>query len=206
MQKRKTNILLSALVGILVLSAKATAQDPYWIARHKEDDKEWATRTGLKPETVRKLRLAIGVTDDDEAIIDEIDMKGLRARNHIFLADAGGNGHCLGLYVLARHRASFVKVWSAVDKGFCRQSPGNPHAYVTADGKIKVKIDIEDDKLMLANKETLYVTYAWNGKTYKYRGDKKVRNRNPDRLIIVPDSSLNKRTARGKAVAQATKM
>jgi hypothetical protein len=124
---------------------------------------------------------------EKEAYVDKLDVEGLSARNQIFLVTAAGNGHCLGLYVFVKQGvSSFTKVWSPEETpkggGFCRGSPNNPQAYVTRGGKIQVEIDYADFQRLLANKETEYFTYAWNGKAYRLVSHRRLRNPRPEKL------------------------
>jgi hypothetical protein len=181
------------LIGPSILTEHVNAQGQDWVARHTEEDRVWAQRAGLTPEIVRKLRLRADVPDEEETYIDSLDAKGLRARNQIFLVTAAGNGHCLELFVFARRGSSVRKVWSVSEMpggaGFCRASPRNPEAFVTRDGRIRVKIDYANYEALLANVETEYFTYAWNGRTYKLVSHRKVRNRNPERMSVVPGAA-----------------
>ena len=190
---RKRRCLVKALIfyGMFLLcESRVDAQLQGWAARLQEDDQTWAHRSGLSVTQVRRLRLVAGVTNDNNAFIDHLDVRGLRARNHILLVTAAGNGHCLELSVFQRRGSSFRRLWSVSGMqdgaGFCRGSPRNPEAYVTRDARIRVKIDYADYEALLANVETEYFTYVWNGRTYRLVSRRRVRNRNPARLNIVP--------------------
>jgi hypothetical protein len=88
----------------------------------------------------------------------------------VLFVTAGGNGHCLELYIFARGRTSqLLPIWSREGMpggaGFCRASPKNPLAYVTGNKNIVVKIpwfDYERD----IEKPPEYFRYIWNGRTY----------------------------------------
>jgi hypothetical protein len=107
------------------------------------------------------------------AYIDNLDTETLRARDHILLITASGNGHCLQLTVFARERDDFRLVWSVTGTpsgaGFCRESPINPQAYATPDGKLVVKVPVFDYSKGAA-KATDFYTYIWNGKAYEFAG------------------------------------
>jgi hypothetical protein len=144
-----------------------------WGARHQEEDRVWASRTGLMPEQVRELRLMADAPDDMNAYIDNLDTETLRARNHILLVTASGNGHCLQLAVFEREGDDFELIWSVTGTpdgaGFCRESPNNPEAYATPDGKLVVKVPVFDYSKGAA-KATDFYTYIWNGKAYEFAG------------------------------------
>jgi hypothetical protein len=186
-------LILCGTFLVCASSVDAQPQPQGWAARLEEDDRTWARRSGLSVTEVRRLRLVAGVTNDNNAYIDHLDVRGLRARNHILLVTAAGNGHCLELYVFRRRGSSFQRLWSVSGMpegaGFCRGSPRNPEAYVTRDAKIRVKIDYADYEALLANVETEYFTYVWNGRTYRLASRRRVRNRNPTPLNVVPSRS-----------------
>lgn len=162
-------VLLSALLILCGYAAdRAAAQD--FAARHRQEDAAWAQKSGLSPATVRKLRLIAGVTDDTAERIVNLDASSFRARRHILLVSAGGNGHCLDLHVIARRRNSYRVVWSASEMptgaGFCRESPENPEAYAADGSRVEIKIPVYDYERN-APEATRLLTYRWNGKTYK---------------------------------------
>lgn len=153
--------------------AVTPAQD--WVARHQEEDRVWADRTGLIPEQVRQLRLMADVPDDEAAYIVNLDTENLKTRNHILLVTAGGNGHCLELVVLERKGDGFQRMWSVAGTpggaGFCRESPTNPEAYATTNGEIVIKIPVFDYNKGTGKATDLY-TYVWNGKSYEFTASK----------------------------------
>ena len=138
-----------------------------------DDDRTWAIKSGLTPQEIRKLRRLVGVENEADGYIDNLDSKTFKTRNHILVVTAGGNGHCLDLYVFTRIGTDFRKAWAAEEKGYCRESPKNPEGYATRDGKIVVKIPVYDSTRQV-ERATGFYTYAWNGRTYKYVGKKTV--------------------------------
>jgi len=164
----------AVLAGLLFCSSSISATRPFAqlptpIAG--EDDRKWALRSGLQPEEIRKLRKLTGVEDPADGYIDNLDSHSFRSRNHIFVATAGGNGHCLDLYVFARRGGGFQKVWAVEEKGYCRESPKNPESHATSGGKIIVKIPVYNYQKQV-DRGTVFYTYAWNGRTYNYVGKK----------------------------------
>src|SRR6476620_4085885 len=94
------------------LSARGQS-DFDWKAFHRANDQEWARRTGLSPEEIRKLRLAAGIADDEpENRLDKIDAKTLRHGGILFVT-ASGSGHCLHVSVYLHHGRGFNEIWSA---------------------------------------------------------------------------------------------
>jgi hypothetical protein len=157
------------------IDAVAQYQEQDWAARHAKEDREWARKTGLSAAEVRDLRLLADVPDDSDTLIDNLIVKGLRARNHILLVTTSGNGHCLDLFVFLRKGNEFERVWAEGEMpdggGFCRASPYNPVAYVTRRGKIVVKVPVYDYSKGKP-KAPYYYAFVWNGKTYKSVGGK----------------------------------
>ena len=143
------------------------------IVRHNEADRLWAARTNLKPEQIRNLRLMSEVFDDEEEYIDNLDTRNLKKLNHVLLVTASGNGHCLKLIVFERHEEAFRYIWStdetASGAGFCRESPRNPEAFATTDGRIVVRIPVFDYNKNTAKSTDIH-TYVWTGKTYEQLG------------------------------------
>jgi hypothetical protein len=143
------------------------------VARHHDEDRLWADRTNLTPEQVRYLRLMSDVPDDEEAYIDNLDTENLKKLNHVLLVTASGNGHCLELTVFERERDEFQRVWSTdgtpSGAGFCRESPRDPEAFASTDGRIVVKIPIFDYNKR-TDKSTDIYTYVWTGKKYDFLG------------------------------------
>lgn len=143
------------------------------VARHREEDRLWADRTNLTPEQVRHLRLMSDVPDDEEAYIDNLDTQNLKKLSHVLLVTASGNGHCLELIVFKRERDEFQHLWSTDETpngaGFCRESPRNPEAFASADGKIVVRVPVFDYNKGNTKSADIYI-YAWNGKTYDFIG------------------------------------
>lgn len=143
------------------------------VGRHLEEDRVWAGRTDLTPEQVRHLRLMSDVSDDEAAYIDNLDTQNLKKLNHVLLVTASGNGHCLELTVFVRKGDDFQRVWSTEETpsgaGFCRESPKNPEAFASADGRIVVNVPVFDYNKGTTKSADIYV-YAWNGKTYDFIG------------------------------------
>lgn len=147
-----------------------------WVARHQEEDRSWVARTGLTPEQVHKLRLMADVPDDEAASVVNLDTENLRTRDQVLLVTASGNGHCLELVVFNREGDDFRRNWSVAEMpsgaGFCRDSPVDPEAYATNDGKLIVKIPAFDYNKGVSKAAKLY-TYEWNGKTYEFVGTRR---------------------------------
>ena len=141
-----------------------------------DSDRTWALKSGLTLEEIHRLRKLVGVENEADGYIDSIDSKTFKSRHHILVVTAGGNGHCLDLYVFAHRGAEFRRAWAAEEKGYCRESPKNPESFATADGKIVVKIPVYDYNRQ-ANRAVDFYTYTWNGRTYKYVGKKTVNKR-----------------------------
>jgi hypothetical protein len=113
------------------------------------------------------MRVLAGIDDESNEHVDLLDAKSLAQRNQVFLVTAGGNGHCLGLFVFEKHAPHDI-VWST-DKlsegaGICRESPINPKAFVSA-GRIVVHVPVFDYKRNVSKRSNAYV-FEWNGKTY----------------------------------------
>jgi hypothetical protein len=147
--------------------------DEGWIARHQKEDRLWASRTGLTPEQVRELRLMADVPDDEAVYIDNLDTKTIQARNQVLMVTVGGNGHCLELVIFNREGDNFQRIWSVAETpsggGLCRESPIDPEAYATSDGRLLVKIPIFDWSKGATAGADIY-TYSWNGKDYEFAG------------------------------------
>jgi len=173
--------MLHGLHTTPALSVSAQYQEQDYVARHLKEDREWSRKTGLSAEAVRSLRLLADVPDDSDTLIDHIDARNLRARNQVLLVTTSGNGHCLDLYVFARRGKRHKLIWSATEmpsgSGYCRQSSHNPEAYVAGNGNIVVKIPAFDYKKLKPEPTDLYF-YVWNGRTYKFAGNRAVSARN----------------------------
>lgn len=145
----------------------------YWVDRHRIEDAVWARRTGLRQAEIRELRLGAGVADELADVIDLIDARSFRDRGHILVVTAGGNGHCLGLFVFRTEAGSLRQVWSAEGTpggaGFCRESPVNPSASISRGGKIAVRIPVYDYKAAREVGSRHYV-YKWDGVAYRFVG------------------------------------
>src|SRR5260370_31189730 len=88
----------------------------------RNDEARWARQLSLKQSYVRKIVEAAGCSQDDEVRIENLDVRHLRARKHILLVTAAGNGHCLTLSVVASKKESMEKIWEASELGgggFC---------------------------------------------------------------------------------------
>ncbi|HEV8482246.1 MAG TPA: hypothetical protein VGV87_01700 [Blastocatellia bacterium] len=149
----------SALIGCTVVIGILLA--PIHAVSNEDEDSKWARKSGLTQEEIRKLRKLTGVEGDRAAgYIDSIDTHSLSSHNQILLVTAGGNGHCLNLYVFARAAGGFRSIWAAEEKGYCRESPDSPEAYVTPSGRIVVKIPVYDNRKQLTKEQIFIPTHG----------------------------------------------
>jgi hypothetical protein len=157
-----------AFFAILFLSASSayTVQDPSK-SPDVQKDRIWAKKSGLPERMVRQMRVRAGVDDGSNEHIDLLDAKSLSHRKQVLLVTAGGNGHCLGLFVFQKH-APYDMVWFtdglSGGAGICRESPINPKAFVSA-GRIVIQVPVFDYKRNVSKGSNVYV-FEWNGKTY----------------------------------------
>jgi len=116
---------------------------------------------------VREMRMRAGVDDESNEHIDFVDAKSLAHRKQVLLVMAGGNGHCLGLFVFQNY-APYDLVWSTEEvsggAGMCRESPLNPKALVSA-GRVVVQIPVFDYQRNVSKGSNVY-RFEWNGQTY----------------------------------------
>ena len=70
---------LFAIVLFLVASQPVFAQNPStfdWVAFHRANDLAWSRKTGLSPQEIRNLRLAVDIPDDEPSNpLDAIDAR-----------------------------------------------------------------------------------------------------------------------------------
>jgi hypothetical protein len=137
----------------------------------KSDEARWAKRLGLKQSYVRKIVEAAGYSQDNQVRLEDLDVRHLRPRKHVFLVMTAGNGHCLTLIVIAQKTGFLQKVWEAAElpggAGFCHDGArtGNFTAHATEDGVIIVDVP-KDEEGHYVLEGTKRLVYKWNGKTY----------------------------------------
>src|SRR5437868_4871723 len=114
-------LFLASATGLFALEENAWSQ-----TSHQQDEKEWASKTGLNPVTVHQLwRLASHFANpaDDDSRIELLDIFGL-GHNQTLLVTSSGPKHCLSLTVFEKATA-YVKMWAedqAPDgMGLCQQ-------------------------------------------------------------------------------------
>ena len=160
-----------AFFAIFLVSASSayTVQDPSK-SLHVQEDQIWANKSGLPQRMVHQMRVRAGVDDESNEHVDFLDAKSLSHRKQVLLVTAGGNGHCLGLFVFQKH-APYDMVWSTEGlsggAGICRESPINPKAFISA-GRIVLQVPVFDYKRNVSKGPNVYV-FEWNGKTYVAR-------------------------------------
>ncbi len=164
-----------AVVLLLVASQPVCAQNPStfdWVAFHRADDLTWSRGTGLSPQEIRNLRLAVGIADDEPSNpLDAIDARTL-PHERILLVTAAGSGHCLDVNVLSRHGRGFQKLWSVGEmpdgSGFCHPSLCRyASAFATRKNQVEIVVPMHlAGAPMGVCDENMVVTYQGKGKTY----------------------------------------
>src|SRR5436853_4520770 len=99
-------LLLATATGLFAREENAWGQTP-----HQQDEKEWASETGLSPVTVHQLwRLASHFANpaDDDSRIELLDISGL-GHNQTLLVTWSGFEHCLSLTVFEK-TTGYVKI------------------------------------------------------------------------------------------------
>ena len=166
---------LFAIVLFLVAAQPVFAQSSStfdWVAFHRAEDLTWSRKTGLSPQEIRKLRLAVGIADDEPSnpLLD-IAAKTL-PNERIFLTTVSGNNHCLNVNVLNRHGKGFQKLWSAGampdGSGFCHPPLcRNVGALATSKNQVMIAVPVQLAGAPTgACDENVVLTYRGKGKTY----------------------------------------
>ena len=168
-------VALFAIVLFLLASQPVSAQNPStfdWVAFHRADDLIWSRKTGLSPQEVRDLRLAVGLADDEPSNpLDALDAETL-PHERIVLVTAAGSGHCLNVNVLNRHGRGFQKLWSAAEmpdgSGFCHPPAcRNASAFATRKNEVRIVAPVQLAGAPIgACDENTGLTYQGKGKTY----------------------------------------
>jgi hypothetical protein len=142
-----------------------------WTRFHQQNDRDWASRTGLSAGAVRQLRLGAGISDDEPSNpIDEIDATTLGHEQVLFVS-AAGSGHCLTVEVYVPHRKSFKNIWSTSEMpdgaGLCHPSLCRNPGVWAEKGQINVTVPAyADEQDTMCNKNVL-LTYRWKHKSYE---------------------------------------
>src|SRR5207253_10885532 len=101
-------LLLASAMGLFAQKENASSQ-----TRHQQDEREWASKTGLSPFTVHQLwRLASHFADtaDDDSRIELLDISAL-GNGQTLLVTSSGSERCLSLTVFEK-KTAYVKIWA----------------------------------------------------------------------------------------------
>ena len=144
-------------------------------------DPVWAKRSGLATTQITQLRRLSGIADDDHiSYLANIDAKSFRAHREILVATAEGSGHYLGIYLFAKSKSGFRKVWESGEElalGGFNLAEGSLSCVVSAHGTAEGEI-IAVDKCADG---TAVGIYKWSGKTFVYQGQHPLRESRPKR-------------------------
>jgi hypothetical protein len=176
---------------VLCVCCVSAAADERDAARawHRQEWVTWSNKTGLPIMTIERLwRTTMG--SDTQASFGEgiemVDAASLRSRNQLLFVTAGGNGHCLNLYVFGNSGNDGKPLWELSKLpnggGICReQLLPYPTAYARPTGDIVVQVPtgaawVKRERLgdYPASTALMVYTYRWNGVTYKLATAKKI--------------------------------
>jgi len=164
--------------GFLLASAMvlfAQTENVWGQTPQQQDEREWASKTGLSPFTVHQLwRLASHFADtaDDDSRIELLDISGL-GHDQTLLVTSSGSEHCVSLTVFQK-KTGYLKIWAenqeSDEMGLC-----NAGTHVSADnGKILVSMPSKGESAEVGRTEYTQYEYEWTGKTYRFTGTRKM--------------------------------
>jgi hypothetical protein len=159
-------------------------------AWHRQAWVTWSNKTGLPVKTIERLwRTTMGSDAQDRfgEGIEMVDAASLRSRHHLLFVTAGGNGHCLKLYVFGNSGNDDKPLWKLNELpdgsgGICHeQFSAYPTAYARPTGDIVVQVPTG---VAWVKRETMgdypistalaVYTYRWNGVTYKLAASERI--------------------------------
>lgn len=143
----------------------------------------WSNKTGLPVEAIERLwRTTMGPDEDPFFVdgIEAVDAASLRSRKQILFVTAGGNGHCLNLYVFGNSGNDSKPLWELSGLpndagGICHeQMLPYPTAYAEPTGDLVVQVPtaaawVRRERLgnYPVSTALMVYTYRWTGVTYK---------------------------------------
>jgi hypothetical protein len=170
-----------AVFGCSLLASGQTAPAGLsWVSFHQNNDRFWATRSGLPVEDVRRLRLAARIQDDQPSDpIELIDSRSL-GRGQVLLVTNTGDLHCLNVELYGRRwNNAFRKLWSVdatpTNKAFCRpRTCRKPSVSVVKKGEISVMLPRAVSPADIACDENEVLTYKWRKRSYELTADQTI--------------------------------
>jgi len=161
------------------------------LARNRQEWVAWSNRTGLPVETIGQLwwrAMGADAGEISDAGIEVVDAASLRDRRQVLFVVAGGNGHCLSLYVIGNGGSDKKPLWELSQLphnagGICHgKMMPYPTAFAGPNGEIVVQVPsgaawvkrgqpLGDYPVSTAMK---VYRYRWNGKTYRLTASERV--------------------------------
>ena len=177
--------LMRCRLFVLCVFCVSAAANEHEAARawHRQEWVTWSNKTGLPVKTIERLwRTTMGPDDDPFSVdaIEMVDAASLRSRNQVLFVTAGGNGHCLSLYVFGNSGNVDKPLWELSGlpndaSGICHeQLLPYPAAYARPTGDIVVQVPtgaawVKRKRLgdYPVSTALMVYTYRWSGSTYK---------------------------------------
>jgi hypothetical protein len=143
----------------------------------RENDAEWARKTGLRETEIRRLRLNAGVPDGAPSNPIRLIESEKLPHGHLLLVMTGVSDDCVTVSVWKPFNSQYERVWSIGKSprglGLCHHSRcRDATAWVTEDQQIWVSVPRQNSSNEFGQcDETTYLKYRWNGQTYALTGE-----------------------------------